>query len=314
MSTSQIVIFSARGRASFTAAQIDELTGAGDTRFVAATGPVAIAELRRELDGAAVVALTPRAARGLRVEQLEGIRLPRAICIPTTGHEWLDVDGLTVAGVRVVTVPGYSSASCAEFTFGLMVSLARRLHEIRVESPLGAGTLSPGMELAGKTLGLVGLGGVGSRVAALGTVLGMQVVGCDTHVSPEGVRVMSLDEVLASSHVLSLHVPLDDRTRHLLDRARIRRLKHGVLVVNTARPGLVETEAMVEAIRHGVVAGYAFDTGYVPLEELGRLLRLPQVLAVPHVSWYTHEAVERERTAWVANIVATARDSHEHHE
>jgi phosphoglycerate dehydrogenase-like enzyme len=298
-----IVVLSARGAASFTPGQRRRLARAGRVRFVTAPRHLSPGALVRALDGAVIAGLTPRATPPLDRTLLARLPALRAVAVPTTGCDWIDLDVLRSARVRVLALPGFSTVSAAEFTVGLVLALARRIVPAAARGRAGAGGSGlKGIELAGKTLGVVGLGAIGTEVARLGRAFGMRVIATD----PRGRARTPLASLLSASDVVTLHVPLDDSTRGLLGARELARMRPGSLLVNTARPALVETKALARALASRRPAAYAVDLGYLAGRERRDLARLPGVLAVPHVSWYTREAIEREMEGWTRNLIALA--------
>jgi len=295
-----LVVFSAKGKESFSCEQRRRLEACASVRYVSAPDRLDDADICHALHGARFAGLTPRAAYGIRPELLLGIGTLEGIALPTTGYEWLDTSELVRGGIRVSHVPDFSSTSCAEFTLGLLISLARHLPLQRL---VPTRTVAPqrGMELHGKTLGVIGLGSVGEQVALLGRAFGMRVLGFDIRMRDGSVAErVPLESLLTESHAVSLHLPLDAATRHLVDAERIAKLRDGALVINTARPDLVEPDSMLAGLHSGKVGGYAFDIGYHAPGRFAALSALPTVIAVPHISWYTNEAIFRETEAWVS--------------
>ncbi len=218
------------------------------------------------------------------------------------GVDNIDVPAATARGVLVMNVPGGNSVTAAEHTLALIFAAAR--HVPQAVASLKAGQWERGRfvgrELTGKTLGVVGYGAVGRIVADRALGLRMRVVAYDPLVPSfvmegAGVRpARDLDDLLASSDVVSLHVPLNDQTRNLLDRDAIRRMKPGAMLVNCARGGLVDEAALVEALNDGHVAAAAMDVwSPEPPPPDHPLLAHPNVVATPHLGASTREAQVR---------------------
>ncbi len=304
----RLVIFSARGEDSFTAEQRARLEKSAEVRFVAAPRRLSPAAFVKALAGARLAGLTPRATPVLTPELLAELPELDTVVVATTGHEWLDVPLLQARGIRVGHVPDYSSDSAAEFTLGLMLSMTRHICEARRSLREGRGQKLRGIELTGRTLGVVGVGSIGSRVARLGAAFGMRVLGNDKRrLKLAGVRQAPLGQLLAESDVVCLHTPLTDETEGFIGAPELARMKPGAVLVNTARPALVDHAAVLEALDEGGLGGYGLDIGYVSRRALKAVIRHPKVLAVPHISWYTDEAVAREIEAWVEQLVRAAR-------
>lgn len=214
-----------------------------------------------------------------------------------TGVDNIDVDAATRRGVLVMNTPGANSNSAAEHAVALMTASCRNV--ACADADMRAGRYEPrrfvGVELRGRTLAILGLGRIGMLVAEKARGLGMHVIGYDPVTTPavatqHGVELTTVDDALARADVVSLHVPLLEDTRHLLDRARLASMKRGVRIVNCARGGLIDEEALLEALESGHVAGAALDVFEHEPPEGSPLLRLSQVVATPHLGASTVEA------------------------
>ena len=197
--------------------------------------------------------------------------------------------------VRVLGVRGYGDRSVAEHALALMLAGARQIATMDREVRAGTWRMRRGIDLGGKVLGIVGLGGIGRALVPLAAGIGMEVVAWNRSGVPPGLacRAVSLDRLLAASDVVSLHLALEDETRGLLDAGRLARMKAGAILVNTARAQLVDEAAMVAALRDGRLGHAALDVfGVEPLAWDHPLRRLPNVTLTPHAAWNTLEATE----------------------
>ncbi len=248
-------------------------------------------------------------------------RLPRLRHIVFTGtrNKTLDAAAAQRAGILVShTEWGPSKASTCEMTWSLILAATRRLPQLmltparNVWRDPGASAFLPGV-LHGQRLGLIGLGQIGQRVAAVGRALGMEVLTWSPHMTPErarehGASSVDLDELLAGSHVVSLHLVPAAGTRRLLDRGRLALMRPDSLLVNTSRAELVDTDALVEALRAGRPGFGAFDVfDSEPLPGGHPLLGLPNVLLTPHYGFLSKQVyaefargVQRNIEAWLA--------------
>jgi D-3-phosphoglycerate dehydrogenase len=211
-----------------------------------------------------------------------------------SGLDNIDLEATSAREVTVVATAEANARSVAELTIALMLALARHVvaHDRLVRS--GSWARRPGIELEGKRLGLVGYGAIGRTVAELAKGLGLTVVAHDTALDGADVELMELDELLASSDVVSLHLPLDKRTRGLLGARELGLMRPGALLVNTARGGLVDEQALADALRSGTLAGAAFDVFVEePLPADSPLLQLESFVASPHAGAATTEAARR---------------------
>jgi D-3-phosphoglycerate dehydrogenase len=210
---------------------------------------------------------------------------------------FVDLPGAARRGVTVCNSPDATVNTVAEYTLALLFAAARQLAALDRDLRQGLWTQSrQGFELKGKTLGLIGVGPIGARFGELARALGMEVIAWTRRPSPEraaelGIRFKPLDDLLAESDVLSLHLALTPETRGLIGAAELARTKAGVMLVNTARGGLVDEAAMIEALRSGHIAAAGLDVfDQEPLPAGHPLLGLDTVVLSPHVAWNTPEA------------------------
>ena len=219
-------------------------------------------------------------------------RLPALRLIATTGRANAAVD-LEAARERGVTVCGTESLASApaELTWALILGLARHLATEGDNLRSGRWQSTVGLGLAGRTLGVVGLGRIGSQVARVGAAFGMEVVAWSRHLTAEraeplGARSVDLDDLLRRSDVVTLHLPLKPETRRLIDAGRIALMKSTALLVNTARAGLVDTDAAVQALGAGRLGGIGLDVfDQEPLPADSPLRATPGVLSTPHLGY-----------------------------
>lgn len=233
----------------------------------------------------------------------------------------IDVAAASQRGIPVYVTPGANAQAVAEMTLGLMFAAARRIAWMDAELRAGRWSRAQdGLELSGRTLGLLGFGQVGQRVARVALALGMQVVAFDPAFDPAcapgpgavaGVRMLgSVDELLPLSDVLSLHVPLNARTRHLLDAGRIAQLPRGALLVNTARGEVVDEVALIDALRSGHLAAAGLDTmAEEPLPVGHALAALDNVVLTPHVGGSTPAALAAMAGMAAANVLGWLQGS-----
>lgn len=224
----------------------------------------------------------------------------RVIARAGTGVDNVDVDAATARGIVVMNAPGANSISVAELTMGLMLALSRGIAAADASMKRGVWDKKrlTGAELRGKTLGIVGLGRIGQEVAARARSFGMTIVAHDPFISETvaeaiGVTLLPLDELCAVADYLTLHLPVNHETRHLLNRDRLARCKPGVRIINTARGELIDEAALIEALESGAVAGAALDVFEKEPPADWRLPQMPQVLASPHIAASTVEAQEQ---------------------
>ena len=204
------------------------------------------------------------------------------------GYDNVDVAAATAAGVIVCNAPDAPSVSTAEHALMLMLAIVKNLpaQTERARQGLPGAAVGTALELDGSVLGLVGYGRIARRVGIAATALGMSVLAYDPYINDaEGCRLVGLDEVFAGSDVISLHAPAVAETRHMINADSLAAMKHGVYLVNCARGGLVDQEALLEALESGRVAGAGLDvTDPEPLPEGHPLLQHPRVIVTPHVA------------------------------
>jgi len=251
--------------------------------------------------------------RGLVTWPSEALRqLPKLRLIATCSIG-TDMIGLEVAkemGIVVCNQPGRTSPVVAEHIFGLMFAAAKRAAFFTTEVKAGRWPRMDNILLQGKTLGIIGTGNIGSEMARLGRAIGMNVIAWTFHPSPEradalGVRYVELDELLRTADVVSLHLKLTDESQHIVGARELGLMKPNALLVNGARGGLVDTDALVDALNSGQLGGAAidvYDEEPPPADHL--LLSCKQVVLTPHCADMTPEGVELLNEGAVDNIIA----------
>ena len=220
------------------------------------------------------------------------------------GLDNIDVGGCEQRGMQVIPATGANALSVAEYVVATAMLLLRGAYQSSVAVAGGAWprtALSSGREIAGKTLGLIGFGSIGQLTARLAQGLGMQVIAHDPVMAADhpvfassGVRCKGLDDLVRTSDVLSLHVPLVDSTRGLFDAARIATMQRGAVLINTARGGIVDELALAAALKSGQLGGAAIDVFETePLPAAPHFQDCPNLVLTPHIAGVTAEANER---------------------
>ena len=239
----------------------------------------------------------------------------RYVGVLATGYNVVDLAAARVRGILVTNIPAYSTDSVAQFVFALLLELCSKvaLHDQAVRDGEWARAnqfcfwKAPLVELAGKTMGLVGYGNIGSAVARIALAFGMQVLACTPHpekaASLSGVAFASLDEVLAQSDVVSLHCPLFDSTRRLIRAETIATMKDGAILINTSRGALVDEPALIAALQNGVIAGAGLDVQETePPAADNPLYDMDNVILTPHMGWKGLETRQRLVALLAGNI------------
>jgi D-lactate dehydrogenase len=261
---------------------------------------------------------------------IEGLLGLRFIATRSTGYDQIDLDACAERSIPVSNVPYYGENTVAEHTFGLMLALSRKIHEAYVRSIRGDFSMKGlrGFDLQGKTLGVVGAGSIGLHVIRIAKGFGMRVVAFDVNQNKLvaevlGFEYLPLEELLAQADIISLHAPLNAGTRHMINRERLGRTKRGALLINTARGGLVDTEALLWALDEGILSGAGLDVieGEELIQEEKQLLSMPaaedqlrmvlrqhvllrreDVVITPHIGFNSREALERIVDTTISNI------------
>lgn len=229
-----------------------------------------------------------------------GGRKLRIIAGYGAGYDGVDVRAAAECGIPVTNLPDTVTDSTAELAIGLMLAVSRRIGEnslrAREEAPenlFGMGR-SMGRSLRGQMLGLLGCGRIGKRTAEIAAALGMRCIGYSRHgVNHPQVESVTLPELLAQSDVLSLHCPLTQETRRLLDRSALARMKQGSILINTARGAIVDCDALADALESGHLRGAGLDVYPDEPHIPPRLIALPQVVLTPHIGTNTQETRQR---------------------
>ena len=245
-------------------------------------------------------AIVVRSATKLGERQIAAGRRLRVIVRAGVGTDNIDFPAAASRGIAVLNTPRAPTVSVAELSLGLLFALARRIPQ--ADAALKSGRwpkkeLSDGIELEGKTLGILGVGRIGGSLGRRASALGMVVVGADKELEPagrfEGLEILPLGDLLPRADFVSVHIPLGEDGRAQIGREEIARMKDGVLLVNCARGGVVDEEALLEALESGKVRGAALDVfAEEPPRDL-RLVRHPRVVCTAHMGASTQEAQAR---------------------
>ncbi|HET8922861.1 MAG TPA: phosphoglycerate dehydrogenase [Candidatus Acidoferrum sp.] len=258
---------------------------------------------------AAADALIVRSATKVTSDLLDRAPKLRAVGRAGVGVDNIDLEAATKRGVLVMSTPGGNAVSVAEHTFALLLALARQvprldkaIHEGRWEKSSAAGT-----EVRGKTLGLIGLGRIGTEVAVRAESFDMRVLAYDPYISEAAAREVSvelvpLDRLLAESDFISLHAALSPATQNLVNATTIEKMKKGARIINAARGELIDEAALAEALNDGKLAGAALDVFAEEPPKNSPLVGLPSVIATPHVAGSTAEAQEEVGTQVAVQI------------
>ena len=249
-------------------------------------------QLPKVLDGTEIAVVDHTALPTEIARKCAGLR--HVVFLGTGARSYMNPEELAELGISVHLIKGYGDTAVAESAIALMWASARVLAQMDREMRGGNWLREDGMQLTGKTLGLIGFGGIAAEVARIARGSGMHVIAWNrTPKASAGVEFVSLDRLLADSHVVSLHLLLNDETRGFLSRQRIAALRPGVILVNTARGALVDEAAMLEALKSGHIRHAGLDVFNVePLPRDHPLTKLPNVTLSAHSAFRTPEASE----------------------
>ena len=224
----------------------------------------------------------------------------RMIGVLATGYNIVDIAAAKAHGVTVCNVPGYSTGAVAQMTFALLLEMTQHVGEHSQAVHAGQWQSCPDFcfwnapltELAGKTLGIVGYGAIGQAVGRIAQAFGMQLLVTARHEKPvpEGAAFVTLEELLTRADVVTLHCPQTAENLHMIDAAALAKLKEGALLLNTARGGLIDEQAVADALKSGKLAGYGADVvSKEPIAADNPLLTAPNCYLTPHIAWAPKE-------------------------
>ncbi len=240
----------------------------------------------------------------LSAEQLRSAKNLRRVVVAATGIDHIDQQACEFYDIKVINVPAYGAESVAEHAFCLMLALQRHLTFYSVAAKNGQWSSSPVfclhgpriVDLSGKILVIVGAGAIGGAVARLGSAFGMQVVYAARRGQAPSKGQLGFADAIAMADVLSLHAPLTEDTRHLIGHEQLQMMKRSAILINTARGGLVDAQALAQALREKHVAGAGLDVleGEPPSDSHPLLAKdIPNLIVTPHVAWASQMALNR---------------------
>lgn len=272
--------------------------------------------------------------KGSELEKLPNLKL---VAARSTGFDYVDIPAVRAKGAEVVNVPSYGEHTVAEFAFALLLSLSRNIPEAH-EQVTETGSFEQlnlrGFDLVGKTVGVMGTGRIGTNFIKMAKGFGMNVIAYDPFPKEGldqelGFQYMGFEEVLRNADIVSLHAPLNEHTKHMINESNIGEIKKGAVLINSARGGLVQTSALVRALGEGIIYAAGLDVleeegdmgeeenllaqPHPKLEELKNVLSNhylidhPRVIVTPHIAYNTHEAVRRILDTTIDNILSFAQ-------
>lgn len=302
----KIVIFNPKS--SFTSEQQKQLSSFGEVVYAKTREELLVPELLEMAKGAEIVGVDPDPLGGFEKAKekltkiMESLPNLKGVCLSTTSFGWVDLDYCKKRKIPVSNIPGYSRESVAEHALALLLCLAKRIIVSDRKTQKGEYKLEMGFELKGKTLGVIGLGNIGSRLAELGQGIGMKVIAYNrTAKKMKMVEMKSLDRVLKESDAISLHTTHEETNNKMIGEKEIVKMKKGVIVVNTVDRELVDEVAMTKALKSGKVYAYAYegeDLAHTPLA------KLENAVGIKGFAWYTKEALDNLYKIWIENLSA----------
>lgn len=296
----------------FTQELQDKLASLGEIVYAPERKEYPLEELLKMASGADIIGVGPDAFGGFEkakeplMKVIESLQNLKSVCLSTTSFGWVDLKYCKDRNISVSNVPGYSRESVAEHALAMLLCSAKRIFVSDRRTQKGQFKLEMGQELKGKTLGVIGLGNIGGRIAELALGVGMKVIAYNR--SPEtkqGVETKSLDEVLKQSDMIALSTTHEPANNNMISKEQLAQMKGGVIIVNIVDRELVNEQDMADAIKSGKVDTYVYeaeDLEHTPLADLENAVGLKSF------AYYTKEAFDNLKAIFVDNIVHAARN------
>jgi D-3-phosphoglycerate dehydrogenase / 2-oxoglutarate reductase len=264
--------------------------GASDIPVKVNMGPVAADAIPKLIEGYDTVINDASYFNEETLKRCTGLK--HIVFLGTGAASFVDLAAAAKLGIKVSTISGYGDTTVAEHAMGLVFAAARHIGTMHALMQGGGWRPMQGMELRGKTLGVVGLGGIGREMARIASGIGLKVVAWNRSPRADAsVPMVDIDTLLGQSDIVSLHLGLNDQTKGFIDRAKLQKAKPGVIVINTARAGVVDEPALIELLKSGHVGHYATDVfAKEPVDPNEPLLKLANVTLTSHAGYNTPEA------------------------
>ena len=281
----------------------EELKTDGDEYIAYKNRETDVEKLKERMKDADVAVL---ANQPLPSEVVEACTNLKMISVAFTGVDHVAVDTCKAKGIRVSNAAGYSTNAVSELVFGLIVSLYRKIYDgskyLTSESKM-----APGIELAGKKFGIIGTGAIGLKTAEIAKAFGCEIYAYSrTQKEIDGITYVSLEKLIETCDIISVHVPLNDSTRGLISADLISKMKKNAVLINTARGPIVDNAALAQTLKDGKIAGAGIDVFDTepPLAEDYPLLSAPNTVLMPHIGFSTQEALYKRAIITINNIIA----------
>jgi lactate dehydrogenase-like 2-hydroxyacid dehydrogenase len=305
----KMTILSAQGAASFTPAQLADLSRVSQATTHQVLHRMSNPELISLCRDAEILGITRRATINIDEELVSGMLDLKGIAVYATGYDWVDLTALKRHGIKLTTLPDYSTQTVAEHTWGMILTMSRRIH---LSDRMAKGELPQhislrGSELAGKTLGIIGMGRIGKVIARIANAFSMDMIWHDKKdITFDTGTTVAFDDVLSRADIIVLACSCDRSAPPIIDLNALARMRPGAYLINPVRQALVDNEAVLQTIKDKRLAGYAIDdkvftNGQLESIEPGRILQ------TGHTAWYSNEAMARGTQCWVDNLIAMAR-------
>jgi phosphoglycerate dehydrogenase-like enzyme len=307
-----VTVLSRQGAQSLAWDDLVRLARVANVRYHAMDQAPSPAEAAALLRGTEILATTNRCLPVLDAALLDRLPDLRAVVLYATGYDHIDVELLASRGVGLSVLPDYATGAVAEHAIAMLLSMATRLHlaNDRSRGLIDRDTSLRGIELAGRTVGVLGMGRIGTRVAQLGDAFGMGVMGNDVDevatavARGKGIVMTSLRDLLVGSDAVVVCVSHAFRAPAVLGPTELRQVRRGAFLVNVSRATLVDTAAAIAAVRAGRLRGYAVDDVVLDPQVDGDLLAEGRVLQTAHSAWWRDEVLKRGRRMWAHHLLA----------
>lgn len=288
-----------------------KLSALGTVTYTKSRETLPIAKILEMAKGSDIIACDPDPLGGFEkgndvlTKIMESLPNLKGICLSTTSFGWVDLEYSKKRKLSVSNVPGYSKESVAEQSIAFLLGAMKRIFVSDRRTDKGKYVLQQGFELRGKTLGIYGLGSIGSATAELAKGLGMKVIAYNrTKKTMKGVEMVTLNELFKKSDAISLHTTHEESNRHIIGKDELYKMKKGVFIVNTVDRELVDEKAMAQALKSGQVDTYVYEGEDLVNTPLGKI---ETAVGFKGFAWYTKEALENLYKIFVDNIVALAK-------
>lgn len=305
----KIVLFNVKER--LTPEQQKTLASLGEVFYTKTLDELPTAKLLDMAKGAEYIGVHPyplggfEKAKGVLTKIMESLPNLKGVCLTSTSFGWVDLEYVKRRKIPVSNVPGYSRESVAEHTIAMVLGLAKRIFVSDRRFQKGKYFLDQGFELRDKTLGIVGLGSIGSATAELAKGIGMKVIAHNrSSKKMKGVKMVSFDQLLKKSDAIALHTTHEDANVGMIGSKEIGKMKKGVIVVNMVERDLVDEKAMAKALKSGKVDSYGFegeDLVHTPLA------KLDNAIGIQAFGWFTKEALDNLYRIWTNNLVTMVK-------